>query len=128
MFRLIRYFCLSLFFLSAVAQAQSLRDVFTNLADGTPVPNSPTSTLIMGGITDRLTTESSELSISAQDRVTLTGLLSRAATRAAVGGSYSDPDLSQSVGDQISGMQLYAASGELAFQSVGCGDVASELL
>lgn len=117
---------------SSAVGAQETHPSIAEIIDGfrnlTPIPMTPKSTLILGGIADHLLTRcSNDLSLSTAERLRLADFVSTAATRAAIGGRYSDPDLGRGIGDQMGGMAVYATGGQMV-QGVPCGEDASGFL
>lgn len=118
---------LALLFSTPESHAEdSIRSVLQAMEEGRSIPNSPKTILFLGGAADWLVSNCEDLDLSLSQRAELGSFIQLAATRAAVGGRYSDPDLGQGIGDQLSGIQVYAAGGALAEQT-NCGAAGTRL-
>ncbi|MEO0822917.1 MAG: hypothetical protein AAF074_21135 [Pseudomonadota bacterium] len=110
------------------AGAQSVRDTFKAMQKGEVVRLTPKSTLVLGGVADNLLARcKGRISLNGPERLRVADFLSLAATRAAVGGRYSDPDLGRALGDQFTGLALYSAAGQAA-RKIQCGRPATAVL
>ncbi len=107
---------------------KSISGMLTDFIEGRSVEFGPKGTLLFGGVTDHLMSRcGGDLSLTTSERVRLVDFMTTAATRASLGGRYSDPDLGKGVGSQVGGMAIYALGGSQA-KGVQCGASATAVL
>lgn len=111
------------------ARAQvNAAQIFQRVMSNQSLDMTPQTTLALGGAVDVMFSQCEDLSVASADRLTLASFLQTAATRAAAGGRYSDPSLSETLGSQATGSAYYTAAGAYALETYGCGARGSTLL
>ncbi len=120
--------CFALALGSSATAQESATQIFQQVMSSRSLDMTPQTTLALGGAADVLFTQCDDLSVSTEDRVVLGSFIQTAATRAAVGGRYSDPSLSETLGSQASGTAYYNAAGLYVLNTYGCGKDGSALL
>ncbi|MEM1194657.1 MAG: hypothetical protein AAGH57_01010 [Pseudomonadota bacterium] len=112
-----------------VARAQdSATQIFQRVMSNQSLDMTPQTTLALGGAIDVMFSQCQDLNVASADRLTLASFVQTAATRAAAGGRYSDPSLSETLGSQVNGSAYYTAAGAYALETYGCGARGSTLL
>ncbi|MEO1047926.1 MAG: hypothetical protein AAFW59_06320 [Pseudomonadota bacterium] len=127
-FALAIFLCLGIVATPTAFAQENTAQTFQKVMSGASLDMTPQTTLALGGAIDVMTSQCDDLTIAPLDRPVLATFVQTAATRAAVGGRYSDPNLSETLGSQASGAAYYNAAGLYAIQTYGCGAGGSRLL